>query len=216
MNPDRINIENGAPRGMRKMVFGTMLLLSLAGCGSSVQNIDMANDKTPAVMELDYRDFEAAASDALASMLRSGVVSKRDGSRTVLTVGRVVNDTMQRIDTDLLVKKIRVELINSGKVLVTTAYDVSGKPEDANSLKVRELRSSSEFNQQTVQSQGQLIAPDMSLSGKIIQRNIKVGGSRQKAEYYFQLTLTDLKTGLSYWEGESVIGKIGSNKSVAW
>lgn len=209
-------IDMRARKGLRKVMYGTLLLFSISGCASSVQNIDMANDKTPAVMELDYRDFESAATDAVTSMLRSGAVNKREGSRYILTVGRVVNDTMQRIDTDLLVKKIRVELINSGKVLVTTAYDVSGTPEDANSMKVRELRSSSEFNQETVQKQGQLIAPDMSLSGKIIQRNIRVGGSKQKAEYYFQLTLTDLKSGLSYWEGESVIGKIGSNKSVAW
>ncbi|NTU53853.1 MAG: penicillin-binding protein activator LpoB [Chlorobiaceae bacterium] len=216
MKPDRFSIEKRSSKGSRKLVIGTMLLLSMSGCGSSVQNIDMSNDKTPAVMQLDYRDFEMAASDAVASMLRSGAVNKRDGSRYVLTVGRVINDTMQRIDTDLLVKKIRVELLNSGNVMVTTAYDVTGNPEDANSMKVRELRSSSEFKQETVQKQGQLIAPDMSLSGKIIQRNIRVSGSKQKAEYYFQLTLTDLKSGLAFWEGETVIGKIGSNKSVAW
>lgn len=200
----------------RKVIFGTLLLVSMSACSSTVRNIDMANDTTPAVMGLDYRDFEMAAADAVDSMLRSGAVSKRDGSRYVLTVGHVVNDTMQRIDTDQLVKKIRIDLLNSGKVLVTTAYNVSGTPEDPNTMKVRELRSSSEFNQAGVQKKGRLVAPDMSLSGKIIQKNIRVTGGKQKAEYYFQLTLTDLRSGLAYWEGETVISKIGSNKSASW
>jgi PBP1b-binding outer membrane lipoprotein LpoB len=30
------------------------------------------------------------------------------------------------------------------------------------------------------------------------------------------MTLTDINTGLAFWEDEKVIGKRGSNKSVAW
>lgn len=216
MNSYRFTFGKHFSERLRKVIYGTILVTAISGCASTVRNIDMANDTTPAVMGLDYRDFEMAATEAVSSMLRSGAVNKQDGSRYVLTVGRVVNDTMQRIDTDMLVKKIRVELLNSGNVQVTTAYDLSGNPEDANTLRVRQLRSSKEFKQQTVQKEGQLVAPDLSLSGKIIQRNIRVSGSQQKAEYYFQLTLTDLRTGLAFWEGETVIGKIGSNKSVTW
>ncbi len=61
-----------------------------------------------------------------------------------------------------------------------------------------------------------MIAPDLSLSGKIIQRNVRVNSGTQQVEYYFQLTLTDINTGLAFWEGETVIGKRGSNKSVSW
>jgi hypothetical protein len=61
-----------------------------------------------------------------------------------------------------------------------------------------------------------MIAPELSLSGKIIQRNIKVDSSTQQVEYYFQMSLTDISSGLAFWEGETVIGKKGSNKSVSW
>jgi len=61
-----------------------------------------------------------------------------------------------------------------------------------------------------------MIAPDLSLSGKIIQQNVKVSSSTQQVEYYFQLSLTDINTGLALWEGETIIGKRGSNKSVSW
>ncbi len=190
-------------------------LLLLGGCAPTTQNIDMTNDQGPAVMGLDYRDFQQAAMDAVQSMLASGAVDKRGGGRYVLVVSRVVNDTMQRIDTDQLVKKIRVELLQSGRVVVTTAVGLTG-PEDAMSMEARKLRQSDEFNQATVAAKGQMIAPEVSLSGKIIQRNVKVSSRLQQAEYYFQLTLTDINTGLAFWEGETVIGKRGSNKSVSW
>jgi len=45
-----------------------------------------------------------------------------------------------------------------------------------------------------------MIAPDYSLSGKIIQRNATLSNGDTEVNYYFQLTLTDIKTGLAYWE----------------
>jgi len=69
-------------------------------------------------------------------------------------------------------------------------------------------------------SQGQavedVILPDLSLSGKILQRNVQVDSRRQQIEYYFQLTLTQLNTGLAIWEGETLIGKRGSSDAVPW
>ena len=191
------------------------LLLVLCGCQTTTSNIDMNNDQRGAVMGLDYRDFESAASDMVDDMLSSGVLDKPGGGRYVLAISRVLNDTMQRIDTDQLIKQMRVALLRSGKVVVTTAVGANG-PEDRLAMDARELRSSGEFNQQTVAAKGQMIAPEYSLSGKIIQRTVRVSKSTQTAEYYFQLTMTDINTGLAFWEGEKIMGKQGSNKSVAW
>ncbi|PLY16372.1 MAG: penicillin-binding protein activator LpoB, partial [Sulfurimonas sp.] len=120
------------------------------------------------------------------------------------------------IDTDQLIKKIRVGLLQSGKVVVTTAVGVSGA-EDPMSMQTREeLRGNVEFDQKTVAGKGEMIAPDLSLSGKILQRNIRVDSKTQRVEYYFQLSLTDIKTGLAFWEDERIVAKRGSNKSVAW
>jgi hypothetical protein len=175
----------------------------------------MHNDKGDQVMGLDYRDFNQAAAEAVQSMLMSGAVDKKNGERYVLAISRITNDTMQHIDTDQLVKKIRVELLRSGKVVVTTAVSANGA-EDEMSIKARELRGNDEFNQATVQKKGTMIAPDLSLSGKILQRNIRMDDGKQQVEYYFMLTLTEIKTGLAWWEGETVIGKRGSGKSVSW
>ncbi len=187
-------------------------LLLLSAC-AKVQKIDMHNDTGAQVMALDYRDFQQAASEATQSMLKSPALNIVNGKRHVLAISEVRNDTMQHIDTDQLIKKIRIELLNSGKVFVTTAV---GGAEDKMNQESRDLRGNDEFNSVSIAKKGTLQAPDMSLSGKILQRNINMGDSKQQVEYYFMLTLTDLKNGLAVWEGESIIGKRGSDKSVAW
>jgi len=196
-------------------VGGLVAIGLMSGCAEKTERIDIHADKGEQVMGLDYRDFDQAASEAVQSMLKSGALDKKTGDRYVLAISRVTNDTMQHIDTDQLVKKIRVELLRSGKVVVTTAVSANG-PEDTMSKQARELRSDEEFNQRTVQKKGQMIAPDMSLSGKILQRNVRMDDGKQQVEYYFMLTLTEIKTGLAWWEGETIIGKRGSGKSVSW
>ncbi|QFR42927.1 penicillin-binding protein activator LpoB [Sulfurimonas sp. CVO] len=205
---------------MRRAIRWTLILavvgVIFGGCETKTTNIDIENDKGEAVMSLDYRDFQGAAQDMIESLLASGAVDKKDGERYVLVISRIINDTMQHIDTDQLIKKIRVGLLQSGKVVVTTAVGVSGA-EDPMSMQTREeLRGNVEFDQKTVAGKGEMIAPDLSLSGKILQRNIRVDSKTQRVEYYFQLSLTDIKTGLAFWEDERIVAKRGSNKSVAW
>lgn len=180
------------------------------------QKVDGRNDRGPTTVGLDYRDFEDAASNAVQSLLGSGAVTNPAGGRYVLMISRIVNDTMQRIDTDQLIKKIRIELLNSGRVVITTAVSGAGA-EDSASFDVRsDLRGNDEFDQSRVQRKGTLVAPDISLSGKILQRNITIDRRKQQVEYYFQLTLTDLATGLAVWENEYPIIKRTSGRSAAW
>ena len=191
------------------------VVLVLSGCAAQTTYVDPRDDRGPATMTLDYRDFEMAAGESVESLLRSGAVDRPGGGRYVMVVSRVVNDTMQRIDTDQLTRKIRVELLNSGRVVTTTAVGLDG-PEDEMNMRVRELRESEEFDQRGVQARGTLQAPDLSLSGKIMQRNHTIDRRRQQVDYYFQLVMTDLTTGLAIWETEVPIVKRGSGRSVAW
>jgi uncharacterized protein (TIGR02722 family) len=193
-------------------------ILTVFGCATETKNIDMVNDEGKAVLALDYRDFNKAASEMIQSMLSSGAVDKKEGGRYVMTTGRIVNDTMQRIDTDQLMAKIEEELLNSGKVVMTSAVGGKGAP-DKMVYDVREIRRSDvadEFKGDTLPAKKQLISPELSIAGKIYQRNINYDKDKQQVEYYFQLYVTDLTTGLRFWQREVVIGKRGSNKSVAW
>ncbi len=197
-----------------KILTATALsLVLLSGCADKVSKIDLNNDKGDQVIGLDYRDFQQAASEATQSMLRSAALTKPGGGRYILAISKVRNDTMQHIDTDQLIKKIRIELLNSGKVYVTTAI---GGAEDKMNKQMRALREDDEFRNSSIAKKGTLVAPNMSLSGKILQRNINMGDGKQQVEYYFMLTLTDLKNGFATWEGETIIGKRASGKAVAW
>lgn len=192
------------------------LTLSSTCLARGVEKVDGRVDRGPTTVGIDYRDFEDAASDAVQSLLSSGAVVNPNGGRYVLMISRIVNDTMQRIDTDQLVKKIRIELLNSGRVVVTTAVSGDGAEDRANFQVREDLRGNDEFDQSRVQRRGTLVAPDISLSGKILQRNLTIDRRKQQIEYYFQLTLTDLETGLAVWENEFPIIKRASNRSVGW
>ncbi len=203
---------------MRTKIIITLAGLLLAGCATETVNIDVVNDEGKAVMALDYRDFAQAASEMIQSMIGSGALKKPGGGRYVMTTGRVTNDTMQRIDTGQLMAKIEEELLNSGMVVMTSAVGGKGAPDEM-IYEMRDIRDSAtgdEFKQETLAGKKTLIAPELSTAGKIFQRNIRYDRGRQQVEYYFQLMVTDLTTGLRIWQKESIIGKRGSNRSVAW
>jgi len=205
---------------MKTTLLTIFLLLGcfLVGCEERTENIDLANDQAKAVMSLDYRDFNKAASQMIQSMIQSGVLNKPDGGRYVMATSRIVNDTMQRIDTDQLMAKVEQELMASGQVVMTSAVG-NESARDQTIYDVRELRDSEvgdEFDPDTLAAKKQLIAPELSISGKIFQRNLRYDKKRQQVEYYFQLKITNITTGLRFWQKEVILGKRGSNKTVAW
>ncbi|PAF48261.1 penicillin-binding protein activator LpoB [Helicobacter sp. 12S02232-10] len=189
----------------------------LAGCTSKVKYIDPKDSKEYTGIGLDYHDIEDAASKSVQSLLQSGYVKNLGTQKSpkVLAISDVTNDTMQNFSTEELTRKITRDMRNSGKFILTMAMSGSGGTTDKMLKQARDARDNSEFNQYTVQEKGNLIAPELSLSGKIVQRNTKIG-SKQRVDYYFLLTLTDIKTGLVVWDDEVNIIKLGSNKSVAW
>lgn len=189
--------------------------LILCGCGG-VQYVDNAESKEYSSLGIDYHDLEKAASDNTKSLLESGYVRSLAGlsKPKVLAISDVLNDTMQHFSTQELTRKITRDMRNSGKFILTMAFAGSGGSKDTMLDSVRDARGNDEVNQYGVPEKGNIIAPELSLSGKIIQRNTKVK-SKQRVDYFFLLTLTDLKSGLVVWDNEVNIIKVGKNAS-AW
>jgi uncharacterized protein (TIGR02722 family) len=193
--------------------------LLLAACvpqgDIATSRIDQRTDRSPMGMGLDNRDFTEAAGELVRDMLDSGRLERSGGGRYVLAISRIRNDTQLRLNTDELISKVRIDLNNSGRTITTTAVGLGG-PEDPLAMQTRQLRQSGEFNQRTVAGRGQMVAPDLSLSGSIIQRNNRVDGGAMRIDYTFRLVITDIRTGLAFWEGERVISRLGSGRTVAW
>jgi PBP1b-binding outer membrane lipoprotein LpoB len=240
------------------LLLSAVSCLALAACGGTkvvdLENAEQVADMTN-VMELEYRDWTKTADRMVDSMLKSGAFART--SNPVIAVAGITNDTMQRFDTDILTKKIRTQLVNSGRAQIATSFQnktaaatgyipasaeitaasASGKrsaslhakadgymkveyekpaSEDDTTHQVRKLRGNDEYDAGTIAGKGTLVAPNMSLSGKMIQRNMELEtcwlcADKDRVEYYLQLTLTDTKTGLSVWEDEQPIIKEGRN-----
>ncbi len=196
-----------------KKLLPIALCAALAACGGT-RVVDLDNERDVAtmqdVMELEYRDWTKTAEKMTDSMLKSNALS--GVQKPVIAISDIKNDTMQRFDTDILIKKIRTTVLKSGRAQIATNFT----GEDSTSNKVRATRGNDEYDQATFASKGTLVAPNMSLSGKMIQRNLKLESGwfssvDTRVEYYLQLTLTDLKTGLSVWEDEQPIIKEGDH-----
>ena len=185
------------------------MMLSVCGCATKTQMIDTENDTTERAAALEGRDFEDAANAMIEDMLEMGTLTKPNGQPYILVISRIENDTMQRLDTDELTKSIRIALMKSGKVRVTTFQ------EDSMVMKSSQLRKSKEFNQANVRKAGSLAAPELSLSGKITQKEFIVSGDK-RIEYRFSLSMTDLSNGLTIWEGEKKIKKLADKNAVTW
>ncbi|CED57620.1 penicillin-binding protein activator LpoB [Aliivibrio wodanis] len=200
---------------MKKYLLASAIsVLALSGCQTTTGYIDAADTSSNVVATLSYADFSKAATGMAEEIVASKLMThpKADqGGRYIIYVNDISNDTMQRLDTDQLAKTLRIQLLQSGKFLVTTAFG-----EDDATKKMRELKDSKMVKQSSVKSSNQVLAPDFSLTGKILQRNSTLDNGDTRIEYYFQMSLTNIENGLAYWEGERVVGKVADGDSVSW
>lgn len=200
---------------MKKIaIVSAMTLVMLGGCKTTTAYIDAADSKTNVVAALSYADFSKSANEMADEIIESKLMNHPQsdaGGRYIIYVNGIENDTMQRIDTDQLTKSFRVKMLNSGKFLVTTAFG-----EDDATTKMRALKDSKMVKQSSVKGDNEVMAPDFSLSGKIMQRNSTLDNGDTRIEYYFQLSMTNINNGLAYYEGERVVGKVADGSSVSW
>ncbi len=192
---------------MKKLILLPVLALGTVllglGCGTNAHYVATGGrENIVSTGEINIQDYLQAAEDSTKSLLASGALNRVPNPPAVVGVGRIINNTSQQIDTDLLTKKIRVALLQSGKAITSTTYGLGGQGEDP-------LAQQMQQQDKTAQR-----IPDFSLSGKIIQTLARAGDTHQ-ATYSFQLSLTD-RQGLAVWEGEKEITKQGKRASVGF
>ncbi len=196
------------------LVIGSFSVLFI-GCARN-QVIDPTTEQgIVSVGHVDIQDFERAANELATDLLKSPALAKYGpDNQAVMAISLIENRTSTQLDTDLLIKRIRIALLNSGKVVTTTAVS-AGASEDPLVRENRNLRKDDEFDQSTIAAKGTLKAPDFTLSGKIIDNNVRDGHLRQST-YDFQLSLTDKNTGTAKWEGLKSITKQGRHNTIGW
>ena len=196
---------------------GFIILLALIGCADKIEYVNLEKSSQYSTVGLDYHDIEGAATNSVESLLSSKYANKIETKRPkIVVISDVINDTMQSIDTEQLTRKITRVMSKSGKFILSLSMTGSGAQRDNMIDKAREATGNDDYNQYTTIEKGNLIAPELSLSGKIVQKNVKISSSKQRIDYYFLLTLIDIKSGIVLWDDEVNIIKIGSAKRSAW
>ena len=180
----------------------------LTGCGTNAHYVETGGTQNIVnVGQINIQDYIKAANAATSDLLASGVLDRVKNPPAILAISRIINNTGQQIDTDLLIKKIRVALLQSGKAVTTTTYGLGGQAEDP-------LAQSQQQKNDFTTDQKTAGVTDFTLSGKIIQLNARAGDTTQ-ATYSFQLSLTDNR-GLAVWEGEKEITKQGTRSGIGF
>ncbi|MCP4177157.1 MAG: penicillin-binding protein activator LpoB [bacterium] len=190
------------------MFIVTALFVSaiITGCGTDPYRIDpKGGSGLTTAHNINFKDWQIVADKAAESLINSGVLKKSNGNKNIIMISNVKNKTSQHIDTKLLTARLRRDILKSGQALTTTAISASG-PEDKATRDVRILEHDELFNKNTVKKNGTVIAPDMSLSGTIIQKKTKLNRN-EESYFFFHVVLTDLKTGLAVWEDNFEVAK---------
>ena len=185
--------------------------LLFAGCASNnARYVDSQGPETIVSLDrINIQDWNAAADRLVAKLLASNVLERAPELPAVMAVSRIRNNTGVQVDTDNLTKKIRVALLDTGKVVTTTTLGPDGKVEDAMAAEVGSMQAFMAGEKQKT------VLPYYTLSGKLLDDSVRSGNTRQ-VTYTFQLSLTTVKDGLAVWEGEEQITKQGQRSTVGW
>lgn len=156
------------------------------GCATTTHYVP-AGGTVAAVAGFSQDDIDYTVSQAVQSMLAGGRLANADGSRKVLVVENVKNDTMglgsgSEALAEALGLSLRENLTNSGKVIV--------------------------FNKQVAQFATVRVDPQMTLYGRLTQRNLRQDNDDVQIEYSLNLQLIDLATGLEFWQKRIPLRKV--------
>jgi penicillin-binding protein activator len=186
-------IASAVPSRYLASAIGFAALL-LAGCGNhrEVRFVEAKGvNQGISLDQVNIQDLDLAANQLVASLFGSGLLERAPQQPVVIRIPstRVGNGTQLQIDTDALLGKVRLILLQSGKV-VTVEVPNHAEP-------------------------GSGAGAYYALDGKITVRRASEGSVSQVTNV-FQLSLLMISNGQRVWENEAVIVKQGRRPSVGF
>jgi len=180
------------------LAVGAMLTFSGCETATETRTVDAKGPQAINTSAINSQDWANAADQLINSLLSGGALNNAPRTPAVLAVDRVINNTQLMVDTDLLIKKIRVALTNTGKIAITNTLGLGERAVVASeAAELEEMQSG---------KKAKTLVPDYTLYAKLIQQTDKNGKIAQNT-YSFQMSLIAVKTGLTVWEEEKQIAK---------
>ncbi len=180
------------------LAVGAMLTFSGCETATETRTVDAKGPEAINTSAINSQDWANAADQLINSLLSSNALNNAPHTPAILAVDRVINNTQQMVDTDLLIKKIRVALTNTGKIAITNTMGLGERAVVASEA--------AELDEMQSGKQAKILVPDYTLYAKLIQQTDKNGKIAQNT-YSFQMSLVAVKTGLTVWEEEKQIAK---------
>lgn len=181
-------------------VLAVSALLTLTGCESETETrtVDAKGPEAINTSAINSQDWANAADQLLNSLLSSDALNNAPRHPAILAVDRIINNTSLMVDTDLLIKKIRVGLTQTGKVAITNTMGLGERAVVASEA--------AELDEMQSGKKAKTLVPDYTLYAKLIQQTDHNSKLTQNT-YSFQMSLVQVKTGLTVWEEEKQISK---------
>jgi uncharacterized protein (TIGR02722 family) len=186
----------------------TPVAFVFTGCSSNqVRNVDSKGPQALNTSGINSQDWANAADQLVGSLLASGALDKVPNPPAILAVDRIINNTQAQVDTDLLIKKIRVALSQTGKVSISNTMGLGERAVVASEV--------AELDELTTGKKAKLSTPAFTLYAKLIQQSDRINSVTQNT-YSFQMSLISVKSGLTVWEDEREIAKQSKKAVMGW
>ncbi|MGF1485148.1 MAG: hypothetical protein ACFBZ8_12380 [Opitutales bacterium] len=190
-------------------------LFALSGCTSSegARRIESGGTESiTTVNQLDTKDAVDAAAKMSESLLNSGVLGTQ-GRPSYIAISNYVNNTGIHLDRDLVVKQIRVSLNKAGVAQTITTIGAAGTAANSeDTLATNRAQINDFLNEGSGQT---TVKPEYSLTYKALRQSARAGNVSENT-FIFQMSLTEIATGLAVWEDQTMITKQGKKPSVGW
>ncbi|MEY2714626.1 MAG: hypothetical protein RIT24_969 [Planctomycetota bacterium] len=186
--------------------------LATAACNKAQYVDPKGKDLVVNVDRMNIQDWSMLSDQVVQSMVSSGVLSRLPNQPAGMLLNPCVNTTTQQFDTDAIIKKIRIALMNTGRVEVIMADDMFGGAEDRIAREAQRRKDKAAGVDTDASNKN---VPDVTVTAKLLEDRARAGSTRQVA-YILQMTLTNTATGRAVWEGEAQVVKQGERSSVGF
>ncbi len=196
---------------LRSFRLPSLLIFSLCflvGCGGQTQTTQRVDSEK----QTDYSgrwnetDARKVANKMISGMLESGWLQrwkKENGGRPTVIIGPIENKTMQHIDTEIFIKDIERNLVNSGQVQFVAAAD------ERQALRAERSDQQTRATQESAAAMAQEVGADFMVYGTIssnVQENME--GNKASIFYTVNLELLNIESNVKAWLQEKEIKKI--------
>ncbi len=189
----------------------SFLIFSCSGPSRTVKRIqvDQAIDLSGHWNDTDARlTAKAMVQDVLSRpWLRNFI--REHNRQPVVIVGMIRNRSSEHIETDMFIKDIERELLNSGKV----KFVASDK--ERQSVRKERLDQQSFANPETAKELANELGADFMLQGEITSVTDSFEG-RKVVKYQVNLELIDIESNTKVWIGQKEIKKFIEQKKYKW